>query len=159
MTEKRRRTSVLLMYRSEKECSKENYDTKPVFLCVFLWIPLTECPCLRAVVTDTGNYSCQPSNAEADTVQVHVLEGTGNDFLFPQNRSRIFFWTEIYKVWLLILSMYVTDVKLTARGIITYKQFLVLNLEIFSRSFLFNFSSFQSFTYVIVINVDGINVR
>lgn len=45
MTEKRRRTSVLLMY--------------------------------RAVSTDTGNYSCEPSNAESDTVQVHVLEGTG----------------------------------------------------------------------------------
>ena len=27
--------------------------------------------------TDTGNYSCEPSNAESDTVQVHVLEGTG----------------------------------------------------------------------------------
>jgi len=45
VTEKRRRTSVLLMY--------------------------------RAVSTDTGNYSCEPSNAESDTVQVHVLEGTG----------------------------------------------------------------------------------
>jgi len=45
VTEKRRRTSVLMMY--------------------------------RAVHTDTGNYSCSPSNAEADTVQVHVLEGTG----------------------------------------------------------------------------------
>ena len=32
----------------------------------------------RAVPTDTGNYSCEPSNAEADTVQVHVLEGTGS---------------------------------------------------------------------------------
>ena len=33
----------------------------------------------RAVTTDTGNYSCEPSNAESDTVQVHVLEGTGNN--------------------------------------------------------------------------------
>ena len=32
----------------------------------------------RAVPSDTGNYSCEPSNAEADTVQVHVLEGTGD---------------------------------------------------------------------------------
>ena len=31
----------------------------------------------RAVSSDTGNYSCEPSNAESDTVQVHVLEGTG----------------------------------------------------------------------------------
>jgi len=31
----------------------------------------------RAVSSDTGNYSCTPSNAEADTVGVHVLEGTG----------------------------------------------------------------------------------
>jgi len=31
----------------------------------------------RAVASDTGNYSCTPSNAEADTVGVHVLEGTG----------------------------------------------------------------------------------
>lgn len=31
----------------------------------------------RAVSSDSGNYSCSPSNAEADTVGVHVLEATG----------------------------------------------------------------------------------
>jgi len=31
----------------------------------------------RVVSSDTGNYSCRPSNAEADMVGVHVLEGTG----------------------------------------------------------------------------------
>lgn len=31
----------------------------------------------RAVSSDSGNYSCSPSNAEADMVGVHVLEGTG----------------------------------------------------------------------------------
>ena len=37
----------------------------------------TAAPACRAVSSDTGNYSCEPSNAESDTVQVHVLEGTG----------------------------------------------------------------------------------
>jgi len=31
----------------------------------------------RVVSSDSGNYSCRPSNAEADMVGVHVLEGTG----------------------------------------------------------------------------------
>jgi len=31
----------------------------------------------RVVSSDSGNYSCRPSNAEADIVGVHVLEGTG----------------------------------------------------------------------------------
>ena len=61
VTEKRRRTSVLLMYR---------YII--VLLIVSPYKALS-----RAVTTDTGNYSCEPSNAESDTVQVHVLEGTG----------------------------------------------------------------------------------
>ena len=29
------------------------------------------------VSSDSGNYSCSPSNAESDMVGVHVLEGTG----------------------------------------------------------------------------------
>ena len=33
--------------------------------------------CCRAVASDSGNYSCSPTNAESDTVGVHVLEGTG----------------------------------------------------------------------------------
>ena len=38
----------------------------------------------RAVSSDSGNYSCSPSNAEADMVGVHVLEGTGKGYtLFP----------------------------------------------------------------------------
>ena len=32
---------------------------------------------IRVVSSDSGNYSCRPSNAEADMVGVHVLEGTG----------------------------------------------------------------------------------
>ena len=64
VTEKRRRTSVLLMYRL-------------VLLVVVAVVVESSLICCRAVATDTGNYSCQPSNAEADTVQVHVLEGTG----------------------------------------------------------------------------------
>ena len=66
MTEKRRRSSVLLMYRyyyimihSDNILTVSNAAT------------------CRAVSSDTGNYSCEPSNAESDTVQVHVLEGTG----------------------------------------------------------------------------------
>jgi len=55
VTEKRRRTSVLLMY--------------------------------RAVSTDTGNYSCEPSNAESDTVQVHVLEGTGIQLMIKKIKT------------------------------------------------------------------------
>ena len=65
VTEKRRRTSVLLMYRSV------------LLLLVVVVVMESSLLCCRAVATDTGNYSCQPSNAEADTVQVHVLEGTG----------------------------------------------------------------------------------
>ena len=69
VTEKRRRTSVLLMYRSGEICHiwRINPSRRETLSnCVF-----------RAVASDTGNYSCQPSNAEADMVQVHVLQGTG----------------------------------------------------------------------------------
>ena len=64
VTEKRRRTSVLLMYR---------------LVHLVLLVAESSLICCRAVASDTGNYSCQPSNAEADTVQVHVLEGTGKN--------------------------------------------------------------------------------
>ena len=64
VTEKRRRTSVLLMYR---------------LVHLVLLVAESSLICCRAVTSDTGNYSCQPSNAEADTVQVHVLEGTGKN--------------------------------------------------------------------------------
>ena len=36
----------------------------------------------RAVSSDSGNYSCYPSNAEADMVGVHVLEGTDKEYHF-----------------------------------------------------------------------------
>ena len=39
--------------------------------------------------TDTGNYSCEPSNAESDTVQVHVLEGTGMYNLIRRHRLEL----------------------------------------------------------------------
>ena len=33
--------------------------------------------CFRLRETDSGNYTCLPSNAEKDSVVVHVLEGLG----------------------------------------------------------------------------------
>ena len=40
----------------------------------------------RVVSSDSGNYSCRPSNAEADMVGVHVLEGTGDsDYTYYKN--------------------------------------------------------------------------
>ena len=66
MTEKRRRSSVLLMYRYYYiMIHSDNILT------------VSNAAICRAVSSDTGNYSCEPSNAESDTVQVHVLEGTG----------------------------------------------------------------------------------
>ena len=48
--------------------------------------PLISIMATRVVSSDSGNYSCRPSNAEADMVGVHVLEGTGDsDYTYYKN--------------------------------------------------------------------------
>jgi hypothetical protein len=45
------------------------------------------CPLTRLGEGDSGNYSCLPSNAENDTVIVHVLEGLGEAKRLKDNLS------------------------------------------------------------------------